>query len=249
MAAAVTVALIGVGALAAACVQAATGLGFALVLSPVMFALVSPEAAIVTVTVLGLELNLLVLLGERRRPRVAWHEVGPILAAAVPGIVCGVLLLRALPKPVLQIAVGIAVLAAAVLQARGSRRVGEPGSAQARLATGFASGALTTSAGVSGPPIALWLTRRGLTPGEIRDSLSASFFAIGLIAIIALIPVLPRAHLRPAWLVAGVLCVLGGHAIGSRAFTRLEAQRFEPLLLAVILAAGAASIVLGAGAL
>jgi hypothetical protein len=37
-----------------------------------------------------------------------------------------------------------------------------------------------------------------------------------------------------------------GHALGSRAFARLDARRFEPLLLAVVLAAGAASAVAGA---
>src|SRR5947207_143774 len=98
-----TPALIGITALAAASVQATTGLGFALVLTPVLFALLAPIGAIVTATLLGLELNLLVLLGERRRPRVAWREVIPLLVAAVPGTLFGIVLLRALSKPVLQI--------------------------------------------------------------------------------------------------------------------------------------------------
>jgi uncharacterized membrane protein YfcA len=109
------VALVAAAALAAAVVQAATGLGFALVLGPALFALLEPESAIVALTVLGLALNLLVLFGERRRPAVAWGEVRPILAAAAPGTLCGVLVLRALPKPWLQVAVGAAVIAAAVL--------------------------------------------------------------------------------------------------------------------------------------
>src|SRR5438552_2298578 len=116
-----TLALVGVGALAAACVQATTGLGFALLLTPIMFALLSPAAAIVTVTALGLELNVLVLAGERRRPKVAWREAVPILLAAVPGTVCGVLLLRVLPKPVLQVGVGAAVIVAALLRVRFGR--------------------------------------------------------------------------------------------------------------------------------
>ena len=99
----------------AAVVQAATGLGFALVLGPAVFALLEPESAIVAITVLGLALNGLVLFAERRRPQVAWAEVGQILAAAVPGAVCGVLVLRALPKATLQIAVGLAVLAAVLV--------------------------------------------------------------------------------------------------------------------------------------
>jgi hypothetical protein len=232
-------------------VQATTGLGFALVLTPIMFALLSPTAAIVTVTALGLALNVLVLLGERRRPRVAWREVVPILVAAAPGTVCGVLLLRALSKPVLQLAVGVALVAAAAALLRGRVRPvpASSGSAGARLAVGFTTGALTTSTGLSGPPMALWLARRSLSPGEVRDSLSALFFAIGLIALVALVPVLHHAHLKGSVLMAGLACVIGGHALGRRAFARLDARRFQPVLLAIILCAGAASIAAGAGGL
>jgi uncharacterized protein len=244
-----TFALVCLAALVAASVQAATGLGFALVLTPVAFALVPSTRAIVMVTVLGLELSLLVLLGERRRPLIAWSELAPILAAAVPGIVCGVLLLRVLPKPVLQIAVGVAVVAAALLRTGDRAARIERGNALPRLALGFATGVMTTSTGVSGPPVALWLSRRGLTPGGVRDSLSAMFLAIGVFALLALVPVLNRAHLDPELVVAALVCVLAGHALGSRAFARLEAHRFEPLLLAVIVLAGTASIVGGAAAL
>jgi uncharacterized protein len=244
-----TPALIGVSALAAASVQATTGLGFALVLTPVVFALLAPAGAILIVTLLGLELNLLVLLAERRRPRIAWREIIPLLLAAAPGTVCGILLLRALSKPVLQIGVGSAVIIASLLRAKLGRRTAVSGSAGARLALGFTSGALTTSTGVSGPPLALWLARCGLTPGELRDSLSAIFLAIGVVGLLALIPLLHRAHLDPVEVLAGLACVVGGHALGSRAFARLEARRFEPLLLAVIACAGVASIAAGVSGL
>ncbi len=243
------VALVGLSALTAACVQATTGLGFALLLTPVMFVLLPPVEAIVTVTALGLELNLLVLFAERRRPRVAWGEVAPILAASVPGTVCGVLVLRALPKPALQLAVGAVVIAGALARWRVKRALAGPGSARGRLAVGFATGALTTSAGVSGPPLALWLSRRGLAPAELRDSLSAMFLAIGLVAALALIPALGRTPVDPTLLWAALACVVGGHAVGSRVFARLDARRFEPLLLVVIVGAGMASLVAGAAAL
>jgi len=125
------VVVLAVVALAAAVVQASTGLGFALILSPAVFALLEPESAVVAITVLGLALNGLVLFGERRRPRVAWGEVGPILIASLPGAVCGVLVLRALPKSVLQIAVGLAVIGAAALRAR-ARRDATPADNQAQ---------------------------------------------------------------------------------------------------------------------
>jgi uncharacterized membrane protein YfcA len=237
-------------ALAAAIVQASTGLGFALILSPAVFALLEPESAVVAITVLGLALNGLVLFGERRRPLVAWREVGPILVAAVPGAVCGVLILRALPKSALQIAVGVAVIGAAILRARARREetVATEGDPRARVALGFATGALSTSAGVNGPPMALWFAHRGLGPAQIRDSLSAAFLALGLIAAVVLAPVLAAADdVEIDWgaLAAALVCVVAGHAVGRRAFARLDAARYEPLLLAIVVAAGAASLVAG----
>jgi uncharacterized membrane protein YfcA len=230
-------------------VQAATGLGFALVLGPAVFALLEPESAIVAITVLGLALNGLVLFAERRRPRVVWGEVGPILIAAVPGAVCGVFVLRALPKSTLQIAVGAAVLAAAALRIRARSRAtaASPGDPRARLALGFGSGTLTTSAGVNGPPIALWLAHRGLGPANMRDSLSAAFLGLGIIGGVVLAPVLAAAGADVDWpaLAAGLVCVLAGHAVGRRAFARLDGDRYEPLVLALVVVAGAASIAAG----
>jgi uncharacterized membrane protein YfcA len=230
-------------------VQAATGLGFALVLGPAVFALLEPESAIVAITVLGLALNGLVLFAERRRPRVAWNEVGPILAAALPGAVAGVFVLRALPKSTLQVAVGVAVVAAAALRARARAREVAPtaGDPPARLALGFASGTLTTSAGVNGPPIALWLAHRGLGPSDMRDSLSAAFLGLGVIAGVVLAPVLASTGAEIDWLALGVglVCVVAGHAVGRRAFARLDGARYEPLLLALVTAAGLASIAAG----
>ncbi|HXS44649.1 MAG TPA: sulfite exporter TauE/SafE family protein [Solirubrobacteraceae bacterium] len=240
-------ALLAVSAFVAAAIQATTGIGFALVLGPVLFALLDPVPAVAVLTALGIALNLLVLAGERRRPRVAWGEVGPMLAAAAPGAAIGVVVLRALPKPALQLGVGLAVVGAVVVQlaVRPSPNAA-PGDPRARLALGFASGTLATSAGVTGPPIALWLARRGLRPAEVRDSLSAAFLGLGLIGAVVLAPVVAGGvDVSPWALVAGLACVVAGHAAGSRAFARLHEARYQPLLLACVLVAGLASAAAG----
>jgi uncharacterized membrane protein YfcA len=233
----------------AAVVQAIAGVGFALVLSPAAFALLDPESAIVAVTALGLALNLLVLFAEHRRPQVAWSEVRPFLWAAVPGAACGVVVLRTLPKPALQVTVGVAVVVAAALRVQALRRAvpPSPGDPRGRVAVGFVSGTLTTSAGVSGPPLALWLAHRGYGPAEMRDSLGAAFLGLAIIGGLVLAPVLAAAGAEIDWgaLAVGLACVVVGHAIGSRVFARLKGERFEPLLLAVVTAAGAASIAAG----
>jgi hypothetical protein len=114
---------------------------------------------------------------------------------------------------------------------------------------GLFTGALTTSSGVSGPPLALWFSHRGMHAAQLRDSLSASFLGIGAIAAIALAPVVSHAHAGAALVVVGLACVAAGHAIGRRAFARLHQRGFEPVLIGVIIVAGAASVVGGLAAL
>lgn len=246
------VALVALGALAGAVVQSSSGLGFGLVLGPIAFALLDPEPAVVVLIALGLSLNVVLLAGLRRRPDVVWREVVPILVAAVPGAVCGVLLLQALPKSVLQVVVGVAVLAAALVRVRLRETrpvvaVGRPGDGPARMALGLAAGTMTTSVGVAGPPLALWLARHGLTPSQMRDSLAAAFLALGVMGVVALLPLILGGDdvVDGGALAGGLAGVLVGHAIGSRLFARLDARRYEPLLLTVVLAAGLSSAVAG----
>jgi uncharacterized membrane protein YfcA len=96
--------------------------------------------------------------------------------------------------------------------------------------------------------MALWFAHRGLGPAEIRDSLSGAFLGLGVIAAVVLAPVLATADdVEIDWpaLAVALLFVVGGHAVGMRAFARIDARRYEPLLLAIVVAAGAASIVAG----
>ena len=103
------------------------------------------------VTVLGIVLNVLVLAGEQRRPRVVWSEAIPILAAAVPGAAAGVVALSVLPKPVLQVAVGAGLIAIALtrLRSRADPAPAKGRTGPTRVALGLVTGMLGTSTGVS----------------------------------------------------------------------------------------------------
>jgi hypothetical protein len=239
-----TLALVAAGTLVAACVQATGGIGFALILTPVLFAVLPSVGAVVVATGLGLLLNVLVLFAERRRPSIAWNEIVPILVASAPGAVVGLLVLRTLPKPVLQVAVGLAVAAFGLVILRGRLQV-PADHGWVRLPIGFTTGILTTATGVSGPPVALWLSSRGLGGPKVRDSLGAFFLGLGIIALLTLIPVLHDAHLGRWTLIAAVAAVIAGHAIGSRLFARMSPGHFDVLMLSITLATGATSVVLG----
>lgn len=237
-------ALAAVAAFAGAAVQSATGFGFALVLSPALFAVMDPVEAVTALLVLGLALNLLVLFEGGRPEHVDWRALAPMLVAAVPGLAIGAVALTELSKEVLQVAVGVAVIAAAGWQLL--RRETHPHlSPAAAWGAGFVSGALTTSISVSGPPLVLWLEARGVRPEEFRASLAASFLALNLAGGIVLLAAEGSGAFDAGAVAALLVLVIAGYALGAVAFRRLDREKFFKLVLVLVALTGAASVVAG----
>jgi uncharacterized membrane protein YfcA len=244
--------LVALTTLGAAALQSATGFGFALLLSPVLFAIYEPAHALGTVLLLGAGLNLLMLYGERRPREIRWDDVLVLVVAAVPGLAAGVLILDALSKPTLEIVVGIAIVLAALAHVRRPTAVPEARRATPRrrslgAGVGLLVGGLTTTTGANGPPLLIWFHRAGASPGEVRDSLTAVFLALNALGALTL-SLLGHQDLKFALPTVAALLALtaAGHWIGRRAFERSDAARFRRLSIALILAAGVASIVIGA---
>jgi uncharacterized protein len=237
-------ALAAAAALTGAFVQSTTGFGFALVLSPALFAVMDPVDAVMALLVLGFALSLLVLFERGRPDHVDWRSLMPMLIAALPGLAVGAVALTQLSKSVLQVAVGVAVIAAAAWQLRRRRRGAEPHRVPSALA-GFTSGALTTSINVSGPPIVLWLEARGASPEEFRASLAATFLALDLAGGALLLAAEGSASIDAGRVGPLLALVVAGYALGAWAFRRLDRERFYTLVLALVACTGVASVVAG----
>jgi uncharacterized membrane protein YfcA len=241
-----TFAVLAAGLFVAAVVQSATGFGYALVAGPVVYAVLEPAEAVALIMIIGEVISLLILFGERRRPHLLWSEIAPALAAAVPGLPLGALLLRVVPAPVLTFVVGasVSVLAGFRLARRGrpapQRQV--PGRAAA-VTAGFSVGVLTTSTTTSGPPLAIWLTARRLEPAVIRDVVTVIFAALDVIGLATIIAIAGVDSLpSPTRVIPLALMALAGHGIGRRVFLRLPAAAYEPVVLGAALVAGLAGV-------
>lgn len=229
--------LAALAALVGAAVQSATGFGFALVLSPALFAVMEPAEAVTVLLALGAALNALVLV-ERHDAR--WSRLPPLILPALPGLALGAVVLAALSREPLQIGVGVAVIAAALWQLRHrAAAAGVPGTA-----AGFLSGLLTTSISISGPPLVLWLEAQALRPAEFRATLAAAFLALN-IAGCAVLVVAGDATAEPGELLVLLGIVVAGHVLGALAFKRLDHERFYRMVLVLVLVTGAASVVAG----
>src|ERR671928_865494 len=101
----------GVAVAAGAAIQGATGFGFALLAAPLAFAALEPREAIGLLLLLGMEIGVLTLLTEGRRPRPFVRRCAVVLAWAVPAAVVGVVILRSLDAVALQVAVSVGVAA------------------------------------------------------------------------------------------------------------------------------------------
>jgi uncharacterized protein len=229
---------------AGAALQSATGFGFSVIAAPLVFAAVGPPEAVGVLLVLGMEVNLLTLLTERRRPRPRTREAVTILAWALPGALAGVAALRALDPVALQVAVSAGVLATL-----GARRFGSGHHVPrwAAPAAGLAAGGLTTSTSTAGPPMLVYLLGRGVEPEQVRDTLTVCFVGLGLIGAAALwvtgTDAVPDAS-TIAWLVP---VVAAGHILGRPVFARLASGgRYEPVVTGVLLVSVVAGL---AGAL
>jgi uncharacterized protein len=236
------------GLFVASTIQAATGFGFALVAGPVLYAVAPPSAAVALVLLLGEVVNILILFGEHRRPQIDWSAVRPCLAAAIPGLPLGALLVVVVPATSMQIAVGIAVcgIVLARLARRGPPRPARASGPAAAVAAGLAVGVLTTSTTTSGPPLAIWLTARRMPPAEIRDAVTVIFFALDLIGIFVLVAIAGTGSLsHVSWLLALVPASAVGHFIGRRIFLRLPVTAYEPIVLTTAFAAGVLALATG----
>jgi uncharacterized membrane protein YfcA len=226
----------GLAVVAGALLQSATGFGFSLVSAPLVFAATTPERAVGLLMLLGVEVNLLTLAGERRRPRPLVRTVLLVLAWSLPGLALGIVVLRAVDKTAIQIALTVLVFVSLGVQRWARRHAAtRPAPGWAPPAAGLVAGALTTSTTTAGPPLILLLRGRGTGALAIRDTLTACFLGLGILGAAALLVSGTRAAVPDAAALAALVpLVVVGHVAGRPVFRRLAEGAYEPVLTFVL---------------
>lgn len=209
-------ALVAVATAAAAFIQGTTGVGFALIVAPIL-GFLAPEVLPVCLLALMVPLNAYVAWRERAaldRPGAAW-----IIAGRFAGTFGGVWVLTALPPSGLSILIGAAtVLAALATLLAPSFRPGRG----AYAAAGVVTGVTETATGIGGPPLALVYQHQ---PPPVLRSTLAFCFLVGQLISIALLAASGRvgapqfaaaAELLPALLVGATLSRLVHRRVRGR---------------------------------
>ena len=151
-------------------VQGSTGVGFALVVAPVL-GLVAPQMLPVTVLILMLPLNIYV--AWRERVALDFRSGAWVTAGRLAGTFAGLWVLVALSASHLNLLIGISTIAAAAVTLampafRPSRGV--------YVAAGLVTGVTETATGIGGPPLALVYQHH---PVAVMRSTIALCFLIG----------------------------------------------------------------------
>ncbi len=228
--------IVALGAVAGAgVVTGLTGFGFALVSVPLLMLVMDPAAVVATVLLIGQVTSAVNALTARRH--VDGRMLRALIPSAVVGMVAGSFVLRWLDPTALKLAAAALVVAFTALLASRARAWREPGRG-VKAAVGAASGVLTTSVGLSGPPVVL-LTSAAMPDKHRSRATLASYFAltspVGLATLLAQGSV--PAH---AWGAAAVLLpvALAGRAVGSLLHRRTPLGLFRALTLGITMAAG-----------
>lgn len=218
----------------AAFVQGTMGVGFALIVAPVL-SLLEPRLLPVCLLLLMLPLNLFVLCRERRH--IDLRGAKWITLGRLGGTLGGLWVLTALSQHQLNVFVGAATIATVALTL--AMPVFKP-TRHAFLASGVVTGVTETATGIGGPPLALVYQHD--TPSVMRSTVALCFLTGELISLALLLAAnrVEAAHLYAAieLLPALALGVLSSQAIHRRVngrFLRAFVLAFAAVSGAVLL--------------
>lgn len=225
--------LLGAGALLAGLVSGATGFGFALVATALWSHLLDPRLVTVLATCYMLLLNVAYLpLFWRQIP---WRRLLPFAAGGVLGVPLGAWTLKVVPAGQLRPAIG-AVLALYAVYSLLRRRppalpFGETAGRWADGGIGLVGGFLGGLAGLSGFVPTIWCALRGGDKIGNRALVQAYILLMGVMGLFWLGGLVGFDAEMRGRLVFGLPFVIVGGVLGLLVFSRLDAQRFNRLML------------------
>lgn len=192
---------------------------------------------------LALATSWLILLDSWREIR--WRTLPEILPTALLGQVPGIILLRDLDAAALKLLAGAVVVGFALLVLRGFAISGAERKV-AGLVAGGTSGILSTSTGLSGPPIVFLFTLRRYPVTAFRATTVTFFVIIDLVSLPALFAegIIDRATIWTVLILSPA--AFAGRFAGARLNRYVSPPQFRRITLVLLLLTGLIGI---AGAL
>lgn len=221
-------ALLATGVMVAGFVQGTTGVGFALIVAP-MLALLAPDLVPVSLLMLMIPLNVYVAWREREaldRSGATWITIGRFL-----GTFGGLALLTALTASLLNMLIGAVTILAAIATLIAPSFTPDR---RALVTAGVITGVTETATGIGGPPLAL-LYQHQAAP-RLRSTLAFCFLVGQLmsLALLATAGLVSASHFETALTLVPALAL--GAAVSRLIHGRVggRALRLFVLLFAIV---------------
>jgi uncharacterized protein len=222
-------------ALLAGVVTGLTGFGLALISTPILLFVYEPRTVVVLTAIFSIFINAAVVWDS-------WHEARrrlslALLIPALFGIVAGAWVLGVINPDYVRLGVGVIVIFSALLLVRDVRLPGAD-TRWGTLVAGSASGMLSTSTGLAGPPVVLLLASRDLPKHEFRGTSALYFLPMSVagLAVLAL-----RGLVEASEIPLGLLLIpaaIAGKAVGTALLGHVSERAFRAVTLGLVFLTG-----------
>jgi uncharacterized protein len=229
-------------AVASTVIQSASGLGFSIVLVPVLLLVDSPRDAVVVALILNTSQCLIALAASRTTfDRAA---MTPLLLGALVATPLGAIAAKHIMERELRVVVALILVAAALPMLIGGRiRIARE--LRASIVAASLAGFLNGTSGLSGPPLALYLTNQRWSRDGFKLALYSSFVVSNAAALTTLVAL----GSVSATAVDQAFVLLPAVAVGwlifrsaERRLARVSARGFSRAVVTIALFAGFATL-------
>jgi len=223
----------------AGAISGLAGFGFSIISVSPLLLLFEPTTVIALNKILTVGTTWIILVGAWRH--ISWAHLRRIVPFALVGLFGGVAILESVPAETIRLAVGVVVILFALLLLSGTVRhtTERPWMAPAAA---LASGVSSTSTGMSGPPLVLFLTVVGM-PVEVFRATSVIYFltldAVGFPTLVLQGLIRGDDVVLALWLAPAALL---GRWLGSLFVPYVTPVSFRRVVLVLLLLTGSVAI-------
>ncbi|MFC5381208.1 sulfite exporter TauE/SafE family protein [Aquipuribacter nitratireducens] len=240
--------VVAAAVLLGAVAQRVSGMGFALVLAPVLVLAVGPVDGVLMVNVCGAASSCLVITRVWRL--IDWRQYALLAVPALVAVIPGALVAARLGGPVLQVSIGVLVVVALTLSlvVTGNRT-----RTAARLPTGILSGAasgfMSATAGVSGPTVSIYAVLTRWEHRQFAATVQPVFATLGLAAFVGKAVALPEGLPEYQWWLWPLIlaCTVAGLAVGERLAAVVSPRAARVSVIALAYGGGVVAVLDGLG--
>ena len=227
---------------AASFVQGLAGFGIGLVSLAFLPFLMSPQQAVVLITLFATVFIVVIFVPLRRDFRRA--GMVELVAGSVLATPAGIWLLAALPAELLKRLIGLVLLVIVALEWLGLYPERLEGRAWG-LGAGLAAGLLGGAIGTPGPPVILYAAAQGWSARTVKANIQAFLMINQAVILLGYwwAGLLDREIWHLTWLYA--LPAAAGLAGGMLLFARLDRQRFRRVVFGVLFLSGLVLVIRG----